>query len=102
MSGGSLEYVYSRVEDAATTIRGWSSNPLHLAFATHLEKCAKALHDLEWVFSGDRGSGDEIEAIKAAISEQQVLDEAVKLAEDAREKLEAALLDAVKALEGDG
>jgi hypothetical protein len=65
MSGGSLDYVYSRVQDAAMQIRNRSQDPMHIAFVNHLEKVSKALHDIEWVFSCDYGDGDEEKAIMA-------------------------------------
>ena len=65
MSGGSLDYVYRKVADAAQTILSRPRNPLHLAFARHLIKVSKALHDLEWVYSGDYSEPDEEEAIRA-------------------------------------
>lgn len=63
MSGGSMDYLYSKVEEAASQMRG--GNPLREAFKAHLEKVAKALHDIEWVDSCDYGDGDENEAIRA-------------------------------------
>jgi hypothetical protein len=67
MSGGSLDYIYYRVEDVAETIKDRAETPLQKAFAEHLLKVAKALHDVEWVFSGDYGEGDDAEAIKAVL-----------------------------------
>jgi hypothetical protein len=37
------------------------------AFAAHLDKVADALHDIEWVLSGDTSPGDEFEAIDHAL-----------------------------------
>lgn len=67
MSGGSLDYIYSRVEEVAEKVRGMAETPLHHAFADHLVKVAKALHDIEWLFSCDYGDGQEVEAIKAVL-----------------------------------
>lgn len=67
MSGGSLNYAFSRLEDTAGDIRRHAETPLHHAFADHLIKVAKALHDIEWLFSGDYGEGQEVEAIKAVL-----------------------------------
>ena len=51
MSGGSLDYVYSRVEDAAMKVSAKAETTLHRAFAAHLHKVAKALKDMEWMLS---------------------------------------------------
>jgi hypothetical protein len=70
MSGGSLDYIYGKVEDAADSIRGRAFKPLHLAFAEHLRLVATALHDLEWVFSSDTSPGDEDAAILKVLNKQ--------------------------------
>lgn len=67
MSGGSYDYLYGRVEDMAAELVSRRPTPLRYAFAKHLKLVAKAMHDIEWVDSGDCGYGDEDEAIKAAL-----------------------------------
>jgi len=64
MSGGSLDYVYVTVEEAANEINK-SKNRERRVFAKLLFKVSKALHDIEWVDSGDYGEGEEIESMKA-------------------------------------
>jgi hypothetical protein len=65
MSGGSMNYVYSRVETAASDIRcNEHKTLLRLKFAELLDVIAQALHDIEWVDSSDYGLGDENEAIR--------------------------------------
>ena len=68
MSGGSLDYVYRKVEEAADKIR---ENPeattLHKAFAAHLDLVAEALRSLEREQSGDFGPGDADGHIRAVI-----------------------------------
>lgn len=91
MSGGSLNYMYSHIEDLADSIALRSRKPLHKAFALHLQKVAKAAHDLEWTLSGDYGEGDELEAIRAVISKQD-------LVASARSDLEKAITDAQEIL----
>ena len=54
MSGGSYDYLYHKVEEVADQLDG-DRSPLRRAFAEHLHKVAKALHDIEWVDSGDYG-----------------------------------------------
>ena len=83
MSGGSLDYVYRKVEQAACDVLARADRPEHRAFAEHLMKVSKALHDLEWVWSCDYGRGDELEAINAVISPADTLQQAMKEAETA-------------------
>ena len=79
MSGGSMNYLYSRLEYEAT----FSTNtPERMAFKRHLVKVAKALHDIEWVDSGDSGPGDESAAIRACLQPDAVLFTLVEQAKD--------------------
>jgi len=64
----------------------------HRAFAAHLRKVSKALHDLEWVWSGDYGEGDEIPAIMACITKTDALDAAA-------ESIRSAIADGQRLLE---
>lgn len=66
MSGGSMSYMYNDVEDVAKDLEH-SSEPLRRALGKHLFLVAKALHDIEWVDSGDYGKGDEYESIKSVL-----------------------------------
>ena len=68
MSGGSLDYIYHKVEDVAQTLSDAKNTPLQRAFGEHLFKIAKALHDVEWVMSGDYGNGDDEKAIKEVLT----------------------------------
>lgn len=67
MSGGSYNYLYSLVKDAAHQIMN-TPDPKRRAFATHLLKVADALHDIEWVDSSDMAPGDEHKAIDAVLT----------------------------------
>ena len=80
MSGGSLNYAYSQVESIAYDLLRRGETNLHRAFAAHLMKCAKALHDVEWVFSCDYSPGDEVDAIRAVISRSDEVDQAKETA----------------------
>lgn len=91
MSGGSLDYVYSKVADAADSIESRSRNPLHLAFSKHLRKVATALHDLEWVYSCDKCSPDEEAAIRAVLHQADELESAKEEAEISLRHLQAAI-----------
>ncbi len=87
MSGGSLDYVYFRVQDAAVSIRSQSNEPHLRAFAQHLDLVAKALKDVEWVLSGDNSPGDERAAVMRVVSRADVLEQA---ASDIRAAVAAA------------
>ena len=90
MSGGSMNYLYSRIEWEADFE---TDTPERIAFAEHLKLVAKALHDIEWVDSCDYGVGDENEAIRACLAGGAKLRAA---AEEARRVLSMPLL-----MEGD-
>lgn len=87
MSGGSLDYVYSRVEDAARILAS-SKDVVHQAFAKHLFKVAEALRAAEWVLSADYGPGDDHEAILAVITPRDVLSSLIDDAEQTQAQLQ--------------
>jgi len=86
MSGSSLDYVCYKLEEATGTIR-MSELPIYQAFADHLDKVAKALHDVEWVISGDNGEGTEYKAIRSVITKSDELESAIKKADAALKDL---------------
>ena len=86
MSGGSMNYLYSKLEYDATFR---TDTPERLAFKRHLAKVAKALHDIEWVDSGDTGPGDENAAIRACLQPDAVLFTLVEQAKDVMAALRA-------------
>lgn len=69
MSGGSMDYLTYKVDEQADELLNKNRTPLQRAFGNHLKKVAKALHDIEWVWSGDYGRGDEEDAIKAVFGD---------------------------------
>jgi hypothetical protein len=79
MSGGSMNYLYSKLEHNATFS---TDTPERKAFKAHLAKVAKALHDIEWVDSCDMGPGDENAAIRACLQPDAVLFTLVEQAKD--------------------
>jgi hypothetical protein len=91
MSGGALDYACYRVRDMADAVEAQATTALHRAFADHLRKVETALHDLEWVWSGDTSPGDEVGAIQAVISSDAVLARALRDAVVARDELSAAI-----------
>ena len=69
MSGGSLDYIYYKVDEAADSIDSRTENPLYRAFAEHLRMVSVALHDVEWEFSGDYGEGEAEEMVKKVLGD---------------------------------
>ena len=92
MSGGSMEYLCYKVEEATFRL---DTNE-RKAFAKHLKLVAKALHDIEWVDSGDDSPGSESAAIRACISSASILDAAVEHAILARSLLSQEIDRATK------
>ncbi len=96
MSGGSMDYLYRRVEDANIYVE----SDLHQAFIEHLQLVAKALHDIEWVQGGDYGKGDDLEAIRAVLgkdADQLALKVAIRNAEVMAARLQCAIESAKRA-----
>jgi len=91
MSGGSLNYAYSRVNDIADDIERYATTPLHKAFASHIRDVSVALKDLEWVFSGDYGPGDEIESIRKVVTKGKEIEVVTENAYVALKELREAL-----------
>ncbi len=91
MSGGALDYLYSRVEDAASTIMSRSKTKEQLAFARHLMFVAEALHDVEWVLSYDMSAGDDTAAIMKVINPTMILQSEIERAEAAAASLQDAI-----------
>jgi len=91
MSGGSMNYLYSRIENDAFF---HLSTAERKAFAAHLKKVAKALHDIEWVDSCDYSPGMESEAIRACLREGDVLaaliDQAKQVISDLQDEVKRA------------
>lgn len=95
MSGGSLDYVCYKLDDAIEVIERRATTVLQIAFAAHLKDVSKALHDLEWVFSGDYGDGDDVEALRKVVNKEMELEAATNNARIALKQLQDVLgLDA--------
>ena len=73
MSGGSYDYLCYKMQDAASTLMQKNQVPYRKAFGKLLEKCAKAMHDIEWVDSSDMAKGDDQKAIMECIKFSDVL-----------------------------
>lgn len=94
MSGGSLGYIYHKIESVIEDIAG--DTPLRRAFRSHLCLISKALHDIEWVQSGDYGPGDDAKAMEACLSSGAILEQVIRDAELAKKDLEVVLKKAKK------
>jgi hypothetical protein len=88
MSGGSMNYIYSKLEYEANFRQ---DTPERRAFAKHLELVIKALHDIEWVDSGDYGPGDENKAIRACLGDAVMLAAVLEAAKEAVATLQAEI-----------
>jgi len=102
MSGGSLDYIYWKVEEAARSIRNRADDSRCdvsklLAFADHLDKVAKALHDVEWTFSGDYDVDGFEKSVSAVVDKYPILEHTVKRAEKIMEDLHDKIQEARKA-----
>lgn len=82
-----------QLEEIAFRLAG-ADCPLRRAFGEHLALCAKALHDIEWVDSGDYGTGAELNAIKAIFKDLTIDKSASQVRKDIirlRDKLDRLL-----------
>ena len=68
MSGGSWDYEYMRIEELADRLHA-EKCLLRRALADRLRLLSKAMHDIEWVDSGDFAKGEELPAIKSFLGE---------------------------------
>ena len=83
MSGGSWDYVYRHIQDAADRLQN-EKCPYRRALGKRLSLMAKALHDIEWVDSYDMSHPDEMPAIHAALGESPDEAALAELVSDAR------------------
>ena len=68
MSGGSMDYLYMRVNDVAEELINSKCRHRQI-FGEHLVKVAKALFEIELVDSGDSSPPDDINAIQDVFGE---------------------------------
>lgn len=64
MSGGSMNYLYRRIEDVEFEL----TTPQRITFKQHLNLVAEACKAVEWVDSGDNSEGSENEFITKCIN----------------------------------
>lgn len=84
MSGGSMDYLSYKVEDAEFA----ENTPERKAFRQHLKLVAKALHEIEWCDSGDTSPGKDTKAILKCITKEHVLEQLLKEAQEVKKELE--------------
>jgi len=96
MSGGSLDYAYSKIEDVVRAMNERESDltPKMRAFRAFLVKVAKAAHDVEWEIASDYGPGESDAAIDAVMPVGFDLACAIESAKIAEENLHAAIAEA--------
>ncbi len=82
MSGGSMDYLYEKIEDAEFRLL----SPERIALHKHLKKLSKALKAIEWNDSGD-GDDRENEFIYDAIGRNVILGSSIEEAEKVRDQL---------------
>lgn len=86
MSGGSMNYLSFKVEEAEFE----ENSPLRRAFRKHLKKVAKALHAIEWNDSCDGYEGEN-ELIEACLSKGAELEQLSSEAIDVSKLLLSAI-----------
>jgi hypothetical protein len=96
MSGGSYDHLYYRIDDAAHKLSQKNQPAYRRAFGALLYKCAKAMHDVEWVDSDDMSAGDDEEAIMQCVQFSDILRCSVHLAEQIRDDLDRVIKEAKK------
>ena len=93
MSGGSFGYSFREVESMARFLLK-CPQPYRKAFGRHLLDVAEAMHDVEYVESGDMSTGDEKEAIMKCITNRDVCDALLIDAQMMVDELQAWILEA--------
>lgn len=86
MSGGSWDYMFGKMDEAGARLFG-SSNYLRRALGRRMVKMAKAMHDIEWVDSGDYSPGDDTKAIQQALGKDAKALELYEVVEAGRKVL---------------
>lgn len=89
MSGGTYEYAYSTVDNFMHAMK--QNTPERRAFADLLGDVIEAMHDIEWVDSGDYRPGDENAAIERCLSKEILIEQVIADAREAAAALTTAL-----------
>lgn len=88
MSGGSFNYLFRDIQEAADILSDVSEPAYRRAFSEHLRKVAEAMQDVEWVDSGDMSPGADEKSIMECITPQDVLCASVERAVEVKNELE--------------
>jgi len=88
MSGGSYDYLYRKMEEAALRLLSKDQPLYRQAFGDLLIRCSNAMHEIEWVDSNDKSEGDDEEAIMNCITHNDILDFSIEIAMGIIEELE--------------
>ena len=96
VSGGSYDHLYYRIEDAAYRLCQKNQPTYRRAFGELLKKCAKAMHDVEWVDSDDLSTGDDEKSIMECINFSDMLRCSVQQAEEVRDELTRLIKESKK------
>ena len=96
MSGGSLDYIQHKIDDAADTIfrRAADRDDANIlrAFSRHLAECGRICHEIEWDFSGDSSlDGEDYQAIRRLIGRKAIVGQAVTEAKEMIKRLQQAI-----------
>ena len=92
MSGGSYNYVFYKIAEAAETMIARSDNrPERRALAKHLTKLADLMHTVEWAASGDFGRDDDLAPIREFLGEPAILASVIADANEAKRQLEEVI-----------
>ena len=87
MSGGSWNYLYADLENAANRLNS-SGDPHRQALGRVMSRLATAMHAIEWVDSCDWGSPDDVVAIEKALGPDAVPLVLAELERDINEALQ--------------
>ena len=72
MSGGALDYAFSKINMIANDLERCCVAPEHRALVKHLHKLGDVLYTVEWVISGDKSPGEDIEQIRKLLSDREL------------------------------
>jgi len=86
LSGGSWDYIYFKFEEGGFRLLN-EKCPYRKALGKIVIDIAKAMHDIEWVDSCDKSSGDELEAIKKVVRKEDVLKVVIEEAKRVQKEL---------------
>lgn len=84
MSGGSLDYIYYKIEESGVEIINRAESPIQKVFGKHLILVAQATKALEWYYSGDSGIKEAEESIREVLGKESTIKELEIVREEAK------------------